>query len=237
MSSEIISGRPVWIGGYEFSNKLNTAALDHGADDLDATTLADSTHIHKAGLKTSGFSIEGFFDEVVDERLFGNIALEDVPVAIAAQQGNAGEVAFFLQTVQGEYQHGGSVGELHSFTAGGNARGDLVRGTIHFNGSASSSSTTAGIQSGAVASGEKVRAALFVTSATGTSPTLDVVVQSDDNGAFSSSSDRITFTQATGIGAQIIELDGPITDDHWRIDYTLGGTGPNFTFMVVVGIQ
>lgn len=237
MASEIISGRPVWVGGYEFSNKMNTVALDHGADDIDATTLADSTHVHKAGLKSSGFSMEGFFDEVIDEQLFGNLSLEDVPVAIAAQQGNAGEVAYFFKTIQGEYQHGGSVGELHTFTAGGNARGDLVRGSIHINGAVSTSSATSGIQSGAVASGEKVRAALFVTAASGTSPTLDVVVESDDNGAFSTATSRITFAQATGVGAEILELDGPITDDYWRINYTLGGTGPGFTFMVVVGIQ
>jgi hypothetical protein len=237
--SQVISGRPVWIGGYEFSNQLNAVALDHGADDLDATSLADTTRVHKGGLKSSGFSIEGFYDpESIDNVMYANTGLEGVPVAVAAQQGNEGEKAFFFNTVQGEYQNGGAIGELRSFTAGGMSRGDLVRGSIHINGSAiTSSGATTGIQATTVSSDQRLFAALFVTSVSGTAPTLDVTVQSDDNGGFSSASDQITFAQATQIGAQIIDLSGPISDDYFRVDYSIGGIGPSFNFMVVIGIQ
>ena len=80
-------------------------------------------------------------------------------------------------------------------------------------------------------------AALHVLSASGTSPTLDVVLQSDDNSGFSSAVSRITFTQATGITSQWSTLAGAQTDDYWRASYTIGGSAtPTFTFALVIGI-
>jgi hypothetical protein len=246
MGSQVISGRPIWLGAYEFTNQLNVASIDHGADDLDGTTLADDTRVHQAGLKSTGFAIEGFFsaaagDDSIDKQLFDSMGLDGVPVAISAQAGEAGQIAFFLPTVEGEYQPGGAVGELHKFSAGGMAQGELVRGTIHINSeSETTTDDTAGIQMGAVdknSAGQKLYAALFVTGVSGTSPTLDVIVESDDNGSFSSATTRITFAQRTDIGAQLLELDSDITDDYWRVGYTIGGTSPDFKFMVVVGIQ
>jgi len=64
------------------------------------------------------------------------------------------------------------------------------------------------------------------------------VVQSDDAQAFLSPTDRITFAQATAIGAQwATPVSGAITDDWWRLSYTIGGTNPSFMVIVVVGIQ
>lgn len=236
--SEVITGRPVWIGGFELSNQLNAVALDLGADDMDGTTLANDTRVHKRGLKTAGFSIEGFFDSELDAQQFSNMDSAEVPVAVAAQEGNVGELAYFFKTMQSTYQHGGSVGELHSITAGGNARGDVARGTIHVNATGQTADgASAGIQQGAVASGAKLVAGLFVTSLSGIAPTLDVTIESDDNSGFTTAVERINFATASAIGGQILELSGPVTDDYWRVDFTLGGTAPSFNFFVVVGIQ
>jgi hypothetical protein len=72
----------------------------------------------------------------------------------------------------------------------------------------------------------------------GTSPTLDVIVQSDDASGFPSATNRITFTQATGFTAEYATpVAGAITDDWWRVNFTIGGTAsPNFTFICVIGI-
>ncbi len=69
---------------------------------------------------------------------------------------------------------------------------------------------------------------LNVTDANGTSPTLDVVIQEWDpfaNGWFTIA----TFTQATGVTSEREEL-ADIASGRIRALWTLGGTGPDFTF-------
>ncbi len=102
--------------------------------------------------------------------------------------------------------------------------------------SRTSSSSGTGRQIGAVSSTQTLYAALHVISASGTSPTLDVKVQSDDNSGFTSATDRITFTQATDVTSEWGSVGGAITDDYWRITYTVGGTSPSFAFAVTAGI-
>lgn len=243
MSQQVISGRPVWIGEFEFSNRLQVAAIDHGADDHRVTTLNDTGHRHQPGtMKSTGFGLEGFWDasdgaDSIDKQMFDNIAVADKPVSIAAMNGLDGEIAYLMKTIEGEYQHGGAVGDPHGFSSGGGTTEDLVRGTILGVGNKTVTDTGTERQLGAASSAQRIFAALHVTAFGGTSPTLDVILQSDVTG-FASPADRITFSQATGKTSEYLILDGPITDDYWRISYTIGGTGsPNFAFMIVVGIQ
>ena len=79
-------------------------------------------------------------------------------------------------------------------------------------------------------------AGLHITAASGTTPTLVVKVQSDDNAGFTSATDRITFTSANSIGGQWSSVAGAVTDDYWRVTWTVGGTSPSFTFVVALGI-
>lgn len=243
MAHSIISGRPVWIDGYQFNNQLNKAAISYGADGKEATTLADGTHIMASGLKSAGLAIEGFFDVTagnlsIDKKLFDQVSLADLPIMVAAQTGAVGQIAYFMNAVQGEYNPQGQIGELMKFTAVAGAAGELVRGTIEFNSeTVGSSDASAGQQLGAVSASQTVYAALFVTNAGGSTPTLDVVVESDDNSSFTSATTRMTFAQKTDIGSELLSVAGAITDDYWRISYTIGGTSPDFDFAVAIGIQ
>ena len=72
---------------------------------------------------------------------------------------------------------------------------------------------------------------LNVTAASGTLPTLDVVVQDTVDGT--NYSTIATFTQATGVTREVIRLATPFTDT-LRIVYTIGGTLPSFTFAALV---
>lgn len=73
----------------------------------------------------------------------------------------------------------------------------------------------------------------FDAAATGTSPTLDVTVQVDDNSGFSSAKTVATATQvAGGAAGQRVNLyyipEG--TDERYlRVFYTVGGTSPVYT--------
>ena len=43
---------------------------------------------------------------------------------------------------------------------------------------------------------------------------------------------------ATGIGYQSANpVAGPITDQYWRVSWTISGSTPSFTFVVSLGIQ
>lgn len=75
-----------------------------------------------------------------------------------------------------------------------------------------------------------IRAQLNVTAASGTVPTLDVVIEdSVDDGATWSTIG--TFAQRTAAGRQAIDVTGPFAD-RLRIRWTITGGTPSFTFQV-----
>jgi len=76
-----------------------------------------------------------------------------------------------------------------------------------------------------------------VIAASGTTPTLDVTIESDDAEGMASATTRLTFTQATATTSEWQELAGAVTDDWWRAAWTIGGGSPSFTAVVVVGIR
>ena len=71
---------------------------------------------------------------------------------------------------------------------------------------------------------------LEVTAASGTLPTLDVVVQDTVDGT--NYNTIATFTQATGATREVIRLTTAFTNT-LRVSYTVGGTTPSFTFNVI----
>jgi hypothetical protein len=152
-----------------------------------------------------------------------------------------GSTAYLLQSIPLSYTPvQGAVGDLAMGTiSGSSSTGPVVRGTLlHPSSTArTSSSTGTGRQLGAVAAGQSLYAALHVISASGTTPTLAVIVQSDDNAGFTTPTTRITFTTATGKTSQMSSVAGAITDTYWRVSYTIGGTStPTFAFAVTAGI-
>lgn len=71
---------------------------------------------------------------------------------------------------------------------------------------------------------------LQVAAVSGTSPTLNVVIESSvDQGATYQT--VASFAQKTAPGAETIQVPVPHRD-YMRVRYTLGGTNPQFTFSV-----
>lgn len=70
---------------------------------------------------------------------------------------------------------------------------------------------------------------LEVTAASGTSPTLDVDIQSYDVVA-DAWHNVVSFAQATGTGRQ--RKTAEYLGERIRVNYTIGGTDPSFTFSV-----
>lgn len=130
------------------------------------------------------------------------------------------------------------VNEIAMATLSGDARqGPVVRGRVLIPSAAYTTSTTGTArQLGAVATGQSLYAALHITAVSGSSPTLDAIVRSDNSGGMSSPTTQITFAQASTASWQWGSAAGPITDDYFDVDFTIGGSTPSFTALVVVGI-
>lgn len=243
MAEQIWQNCKLWLAGYDLSGDMNALALDYGAELQDNTTFDDDTRSRLGGLKTVTVQHEGLWnggDDQVDEVLFSRLGLIDEVMSISPQAGAEGEIGYSFQSALSEYAPGATVGEILAFSVSGEASsGPLVRGTIVHNAARTANGQGSAFQLGNVAAGQKLYAALHVVAASGTTPTLVVKVQSDiTSGMTGPPTDRITFAQASAIGAQwATPVAGAITDDWWRVDYAIGGTGPSFTFVVIIGIQ
>ena len=81
---------------------------------------------------------------------------------------------------------------------------------------------------------QTIRTQLAVTAVAGTSPSLTVVVEDSLDGA--TWYQLGTFTPATAVGAQAINIGKPFTDRlRWR--WTITGTGASFGFSVMTYTQ
>lgn len=76
---------------------------------------------------------------------------------------------------------------------------------------------------------QTLRAQLNVTAASGTSPTLDVVIEDTLDGTNWNAVG--TFAQKIATGREVINVTTPFAD-RLRVRWTIGGTGPSFTFAV-----
>lgn len=238
MAITVLRDVDVLMDGYRLRGIMNSVALNDACELQDATAFGDTAMRRVAGLYSPAVDMEGFYDATLDGVLNSNLGVANVPITVSTPAGSAdGETAFMFRAMAGEYSAFGGVGEVNPFSlkAEGSDGSRLVRGTIMHNATRTASGNGTARQLGAIASGKKMYAALHVLSAS-VSDTLDIVIASDDNAGFTSGVTRLTFSQATAIGSQWLTLDGPITDDWWRVQYTIGGVSPSFEFIVVLGI-
>jgi len=236
MATQVLTNSKLWMSEYDLSGYLNSIAVDYSAEMLDDTVFGDSTRSRKGGLKTAAMSLAGFWESVPDGFLFDHVGNSGEPMSAAPQTGADGEVAFTMAATGSEYSANGAIGDLYAFSVTGESSEDLVKGTIMHNNTRTTSGNGTARQLGAVSSTQKLYCAIHVITASGTSPTLDVIIQSDDNGSMTTPVTAATFTQATGITSEWVEVDGALTDDYFRVNYTIAGTSPSFEFIVILGI-
>jgi hypothetical protein len=228
--------------GYEITTDHNTLNYELSQDLPQVTTFGSDSHSYIVGLQGSSYSFNGFFESdgtsaINDIQTIDWDAVSDHVLTVVAPEGGAGDVAYTFPGVDSSFTpFAGSIGDAASFTLAGSGTGVAFRGTVFEPGTTarSTSSNSSAYQLTGVTSGQTARASLHVIAATG-SPTLDVTIESDDSGAMSTPTTRLTFTQATGQGAEIVTSATTTTDDYWRAAWTFGGTG-SITFVVSFGI-
>lgn len=225
---------------FNLSAYHNELTLNPSVEILDATKYGDSWRTRDSGLATWEASASGFWDAGAgdpDTELYGDLAVANRIITLSPT-GTDGDPAYFAYCILGNYSPvGQTVGELMRFTWNAYGEGELYRGTIMHNNTRIASGNGSGRQLGALSATQTMYAALHCTSASA-GDTLDVVIQSEVDNNWGTPTNQITFTQVSG-GTETAEIKskaGAVTDTWWRVNYTIGGVDPSFTFIVTLAI-
>lgn len=230
----------IYAAGINLSGHANQGTLTLSAAELDASVISSGWDVTTMGRKRAALEASGFWEAGtgLPDDLYAKLGVSDQVVTVLPD-GDDGGVGYSVQAVPVKYSIGGQAGEILPFSL--SAVGSVsraIRGTVMHDDVTARTATGAGTarQLGAVSATQRVYASLHVLSAS-ESDTLDVVVESDNASNFPSATTRLTFTQATAIGGEWKSAAGAITDDWWRVSYTIGGSSPSFQFVVVIAIH
>jgi len=245
MTIQMWSDMSVLVGAIELAGHAKNVTCNTDVAPLDKTSMQSQGWTELLGGNKSGMvDLTLMQDRAaggLDQLAWSYLGVADVPKSLVSNSAD-GSRAYLMRGIVLNYTPvDGEAGALAmTRISGRNSTGGVVRGRLIHPGSATrtSSSTGTAQQLGAVVAGKSMYAALHVLTSTGTTPSLTVKVQSDDNSGFTSATDRITFTAETDATThyQWGSVAGAITDDYWRVSYTISGTDPSFSFAVTAGI-
>lgn len=245
MSFITLTGVRLFAVGADLTGASNKVELGAEFEEKDKTTYGSNGWKEvMAGLGSAEIQGEGFW-EAGDESLVDDASWSQLggsgPWTVAPVAATPGDLAYLVKALRCDYQFGGQVGDIAPYKAKAVSTWPLVRGQVAHNPATARTSSGdggTGANLGAVAAGQSLYASLHVLSVSGTTPTLDVVIESDTADTFGSPVTQLSFTQANAIGGQILRTDGTaITDTWFRAKWTIAGTTPSFLFAVAFGIQ
>ncbi len=241
MAAQVLTDMLVLVNGADLSGYSNKMELSGSVEDLDATTFASGGWTEKApGLKTHEWNIEGFWAAgsaaLPDDRFWTDLGTTAAWTAASSQV--TGSPAYLGNVYSGGFKVGGDIGTLAPFSAHGMGNSRIIQGQLLHPASTArtTSSTSTGVQLGALSATQAMYAAVHVCSVSGTLPTLIVKLQSSSTQG-GSYTDRITFTSANTVSSQLSSVAGAVTDTWWRVNWTIAGTLPSFLFAVAAGIS
>lgn len=247
----ILTDVGVYVGGFDLSN--GAADIDMGG----TCTMQEKTNFGSKqhseflpGLKTYNTQVGGLADygsvtAVSNAFALNSVGDQHVVTALPNVSGThaAGDPAHFTRALRSMFQTPqGAVGDVARYAMALQSDTAMVEnGKLLFPKAVVTSSSSGSVvaMTGPTAS-QYLFAGLHIFDVSGTSPTLDVKIQSAALVGFGSPTDRVTFTQATGSSDNTSQwatpVAGAITDGFWRVTYTVGGSTPSFQFAVVAGV-
>lgn len=249
----ILKNVRLYMGGADYTGVSNKVEFTPEVEEKDVTTFGDYDTTTgdlwkavKGGIATAKISQSGFWEagdtgKVDDDRyaaLGGAGAWSAFPTVTPAAL-TYGDLAWFTKAHSSSYALLGGVGDVAPWSGSLTSVYPAVRGVCaHPPGTArTATGNGTAVQLAAVTATQYLYASLHVLSVSGTgSPTLTVKVQSDTASNFPSATDVMTFTAATARTGETIRSVGPITDDFFRVNYTISGSSPSFLFVVAIGI-
>jgi len=228
-------------GGVDLSGSSNSLSVPFEKPAVPTTNFASGGWAEVIGGIASGtWALEGF-DEMPepDSTLFGNFGGVWVPTTYTLSNPVvAGDVSYTQRTIHSAYAKSGAVGDAAKFSSTFMGTAAALRGRCLETVTATTSTSSAGQNVGAASATQTVTAVIHVLDVSGTSPTLDLVIESDGDDTWASATTRLAFTQITEVGWQVQTLAGAVTDTWWRGTRTVGGTSsPTFRYRLFLIIQ
>lgn len=237
----LFSNARMFVGGIDLSGRTNDGSLLLEAREEDISSVRDEWEVWALGRKRAEFNAKGWLE--YGDGKTGDLETkvgEPNQVTTVFVDGAVGSVGYSVQALPTKLSVGGPGGEFVPYAL--TAKGDIsraVRGKVlHADATAvTADGSGTALQLGAVGSNQRVFAAMHTIAVSGTNPTLDVTLRSDNAEGFGSPTTQITFDQQTAIGGQWKSAAGAITDDWWRLTFDIGGTdSPSFLVAVLVAI-
>lgn len=241
MAAFVLINAKIMHDGRDLSGILNQITLNSEAELAESTAFGDTFRKRLAGLFDTSMDMQGWWDSVsatdsADADLFSKLGGVKRLISLSGEGGTVGDIGYSFEADEVNYNPGAALGEVFAFnlTAQGSSR--LLRGQVLENATRTVTANGTAKQIGSVSATQSVYSALHVTAVSGTLPTLDVTVESDDAEGFATAVTRITHAQKTAVGSELLSAAGAITDDWWRLRMVIGGTAPSFTIFGVVAI-
>ena len=236
--TEVYAGAYDWT---EFFNKVDPT------QEIDTVTVAQfrKKGKRKVGLQADGsMDFEGLWDYSHDagvtdgpeeffRRMFVNRQV--VPVTVGLGGGTSvGDRCRCGQMRSAKFQTTVQTTDIHKFTLSlyPDTGAGLDSGVILLPMAAQTVTVTGAAVDLGAGSANGAAGYLHVFAKAGTTPTLNVVVESSsDNGVGDPWATALTFTQMTAPGSQVVEISGAV-EQYVRAKATIAGATPSFTFAV-----
>lgn len=244
MSKFVLLNARLFAVGADLTGASNKIELTSEIEDKETTNYYSAGYKEViGGLGTAEVSAEGQWEAAdsskVDDAMWARLGGVG-PWTACPDNAAVGDLAYLTQCLTASYALGGAVGDIAPWTGKGASSWPLVRGQMaHPAGTArTSTGTGTAVQLGAVPAGKRLYAALHVLSVAGTTPSITARIESDNAVGFPSATTQLTFTAATAAGGEALRTSGSaITDDWFRVAWTISGTTPSFLFATSFGIR
>lgn len=236
----------IFYNGLNLTGQSNQVSVEHGVNILDTSVFGVGTHIYAAGNDEWNANVAGFWNaganEPIDPGLWDRGGEQGAPLLVYPKNEDVG-VCYMFPAVLGTLNFFGTFGELAPFDASfhfgdygaAGAVRQPARGVIGIQPSALTGGTGSGTYSqlGALSSSQYLVFCVHLLSTDATTVAFELA--SDDNSGFSSETQRIDGGALAEYGSFYGHLQGPITDDYFRVNYTRTG-GTTFTAVAGFGI-
>lgn len=235
MSAFVLLNTIINYDGRNISGVTSQVTLDTGVDLQEDTTFGDTFRTRLAGLFDTSLAVESYWEansatDSFDADVFSFLNAGVKLVSVSDEGGAVGNVGYMFEGDLESYNMNAAIGEIFkvSITIQGNDR--LMRGTVMENATRTTTANGTPKEVGEVTATQTIYSGLHVTAASGTSPTLDVTVESDPIEGFTTATPRIAHAQTDVVTSELKSLAGPVTDTWWRTVMTIGASGgPSFT--------
>ena len=224
----------IFFNNNDFSQYFNQADTTLSSDVAESTTFGKASKTYIAGNLDGTVSLGGFFDATADASTNTLLGGSDFVFCMGIDGIDATDGVVFGNSNITSYGKSSPVGDIVASSIDVQADGGLFAGNVLENATYTVTASGTARDYGA-STGDGGGAFLIVTSASGSTPTLDVkITHSADNTTYA---DLVSFTQVTtSAGAEFKSVaKGTTVNRYLKVVATLSGTSPNYNAIIGFG--